>query len=83
MMGVNCAVNIIPDEMKVESYVRGRTLDAIMAANRRINRALAGAALALGAGVELCDRPGYSPEVHDPAFMKLVEQCCICLLYTS
>ena len=80
MMGVNCAVNIIPDEMKVESYVRGRTLDAIMAANRRINRALAGAALALGAGVELCDRPGYSPEVHDPAFMKLVEQCCVDLV---
>jgi len=26
--------------------------------------------------VELCDRPGYSPEKHDPAFMKLVESCC-------
>ncbi len=80
MMGVNCAVNIIPDEMKIESYVRGRTLDAIMAANRRINRALAGGALAMGAGVELCDRPGYSPEIHDPAFMKLVEQCCVDLV---
>lgn len=80
MMGVNCAVNIIPDEMKIESYVRARTLDAMIAANRRINRALAGAALAMGAGVELCDRPGYSPEVHDPAFMKLVEQCCIDLV---
>ena len=30
----------------------------------------------MGAGVELCDRPGYSPEVHDKAFMELVEQCC-------
>ena len=66
MMGVNCAVNIIPDEMKVESYVRGRTLDAIMAANRRINRALAGAALALGAGVELCDRPAIRPRFTTP-----------------
>ena len=26
--------------------------------------------------MELHDRPGYSPEYHDPAFMKLVEQCC-------
>ena len=76
MMGVNCAVNIIPDEMKIESYVRARTLDAMMAANRRINRALTGAALAIGAGVELCDRPGYSPEVHDKTFMQLVERCC-------
>ena len=32
--------------------------------------------LALGAGVELRDRPGYSPEVHDPAMMRLIERCC-------
>ena len=76
MMGVNCAVNIIPDEMKIESYVRGKSLEAIKRENIKVNRALTGAALALGAGVELSDRPGYSPEYHDPAFMKLVEECC-------
>ena len=76
MMGVNCAVNIIPDEMKIESYVRGRSLEAIKRENIKVNRALTGAALAMGAGVELSDRPGYSPEYHDPAFMKLVEDCC-------
>ena len=76
MMGVNCAVNIIPDEMKIESYVRGKTLDAMKRENKKINRALTGAALAMGAGVELCDRPGYSPEIHDETFMHLVEKCC-------
>ena len=76
MMGVNCAVNIIPDEMKIESYVRGKSLEAIKRENIKVNRALTGSALALGAGVELSDRPGYSPEYHDPAFMKLVEECC-------
>lgn len=76
MMGVNCAVNIIPDEMKIESYVRGKSLEAIKRENIKVNRALTGAALTLGAGVELSDRPGYSPEYHDPAFMKLVEECC-------
>ena len=76
MMGVNCAVNIIPDEMKIESYVRGKSLEAIKRENIKVNRALTGAALALGAGMELSDRPGYSPEYHDPAFMKLVEECC-------
>lgn len=76
MMGINCAVNIIPDEMKIESYVRGKSLEAIKRENIKVNRALTGAALALGAGVELSDRPGYSPEYHDPAFMKLVEECC-------
>ena len=83
MMGVNCAVNIIPDEMKIESYVRGKTIEAIKRENKKVNRALTGAALALGAGVELCDRPGYSPEYHDPAFMKLVEQCCCDLVGTD
>ena len=34
----------------------------------------------MGAGVELCDRPGYSPEVHDKMFMELVEQCCVDLV---
>ena len=76
MMGVNVAVNIIPDEMKIESYVRGKTIEAIKRENKKVNRALTGAALAMGAGVELCDRPGYSPEVHDVKFMQLVEKCC-------
>ena len=76
MLGVNSAVNIIPDEMKLESFVRGKTMEAMKRENNTINRALTGAALAMGAGVELCDRPGYSPEYHDPKFMKLVERCC-------
>lgn len=76
MMGVSSAVNIIPDEMKIESYVRGKTLEAIIRENTKLNRAMAGAALAMGAGVELTDRPGYSPEYHDPAFMRLCEKAC-------
>lgn len=80
MNGVNCAVNIIPDEMKLESYLRGRTIEAIKRENKKINRALAGAALALGARVELHDRPGYAPAQLDRNFMKLAEQCCIDLV---
>ena len=76
MKGVNCAVNIIPDEMCMESYVRANNMTAIKRENKKINRALAGAALAMGAGVEISDRPGYSPEVHDVPFMQLVEKCC-------
>ena len=76
MKGVKSAVNIIPDEMVLESYVRGGSMEAIKRENKKVNRALAGAALAMGAGVELHDRPGYAPEVHDPEFMRLVEKCC-------
>ena len=35
------AVNAIPEEVKIESYVRGASLEAIDQANRRINRAIA------------------------------------------
>ena len=50
LMGANCAVNIIPDEMNIESYVRGKSLEAIKRENIKVNRALTGAALSMGAG---------------------------------
>lgn len=76
VMGANCAVNIIPDELVLESHVRAKTLSAVEFENKKLNRAMAGAALAMGAGVEISDRPGHSPAFHDPALMKLAERCC-------
>lgn len=64
------AVNAIPDTVKLESYVRGATMDSISEANVRVNRALAGAAVAMGANVTLCDRPGYAPLNNDPLLSK-------------
>lgn len=55
------AVNAIPDRVVVESYVRGISYEAIKDANERINRALTGAALSMGANVDIEDIPGYSP----------------------
>ncbi len=75
--GGNGAVNNIPDEIQLESYVRGKTLQAIKRENRKINRALTGAALAMGARVELHDRPGYAPTNLDTNFLKLAEKCCV------
>lgn len=71
------AVNVIPGEVRIDSKVRGKSMDAIRRENAKINRALAGGAVAMGARLELHDRPGYFPERLDPTFMKLVEQCCI------
>jgi len=55
------AVNAIPDEVILESYVRGSSFDAIKDANKRVNRALCGAALSLGANIDIQDTPGYAP----------------------
>lgn len=46
-------MNAIPELVTVETYVRGASFDAILAANTRINRALTGAALSIGAQIEI------------------------------
>jgi amidohydrolase len=66
-------VNVIPADVRLETYVRGRTVEAIMAANTRVDRALRAGALALGARVEIETLPGYMPMECDPtmaAFFK-------------
>jgi len=64
-------VNAVPAEVRLESYVRGKTFEAIVNANKKLNRALAGAALSLGANVEIIDIPGYGPFVNDPGMMEM------------
>ena len=59
------AVNAIPDVVRMESYVRGMTMDAIMDVNRKVNRALAATAAAMGGNVHIEDMPGYWPRVYD------------------
>ena len=54
-------VNVIPAEARIETYVRGRTLPAILDANAKVDRALRAGALALGATVEIDTFPGYLP----------------------
>lgn len=55
------AVNAIPDRVIMESYIRGSSFKAIEDANKRVNRALCGAALSIGANVDIQDSPGYAP----------------------
>jgi len=68
------AVNAIPDQVIIESYVRGKTLDAIKNANERVNKALCGAALALGANVDIEDVPGYAPLMNCDDMIAVVEE---------
>jgi metal-dependent amidase/aminoacylase/carboxypeptidase family protein len=41
-------VNVIPADVRIETYVRGKTVEAILDANVRVDRALKAGALALG-----------------------------------
>jgi amidohydrolase len=54
-------VNVIPGDVRIETYVRGKSVEAILDANVRVDRALKAGALALGAQVEIETLPGYLP----------------------
>jgi len=47
------AVNAVPDSVNIETYVRGKTVDAIIGANAKVDRALRAGALAVGAQVKI------------------------------
>ena len=59
-------VNVIPGEVRIETYVRGRSMEAILDANVKVDRALRAGALALGAKVEIETIPGYMPMTCNP-----------------
>src|SRR5438105_9055967 len=63
-------VNVIPGEVRLETYVRGRTMEAILDANVKVDRALRAGALALGAKVEIETLPGYMPMTCDPIMTR-------------
>jgi metal-dependent amidase/aminoacylase/carboxypeptidase family protein len=68
------SVNAIPDCVKLESFVRGATMEAIVDANRKVNRAIAAAAAGMGAKVRLWDVPGYWPRSSSVPAMELMKQ---------
>ena len=66
-------VNAIPEQVQLESYVRGKTFEGIAAANAKMNRALIGGAVSLGTNIEIIDIPGYAPLTNDMNMVKLCE----------
>ena len=65
-------VNVIPDYVKMESYVRASNLPAMKDVNARINRALKAGAMALGAECDIHDLAGYLPMKPDENFRAVL-----------
>jgi amidohydrolase len=65
------SASIIPAEVSMETFVRGRTLEAIEDANRKVDRALRGGAMMMGAAVEITTVPGYMPMLQDKNLVAL------------
>ena len=67
-------VNVIPGEVRIETYVRGKTVEAILDASRKVDRALRAGALALGATVEIETLPGYMPMTCDATMERAFKE---------
>ena len=55
------AVSAVPADVRMETFVRGRTLEALMDANTKVDRALKAGAMAVGGSVKIQTIPGYMP----------------------
>lgn len=65
------AVSAVPAEVVLETFIRGKTLEAIVDANRKVDNALKGAAMAIGAAVEITTTPGYMPQVNNDRMSRM------------
>src|SRR5260370_28896566 len=73
-------VNVIPADVRLETYVRGKTVEAILDANVKVDRALKAGALALGAQVEIETLPGYLPLFNHAGLTKYFKANAAALL---
>ena len=67
------AVSAVPADVRMETFVRGRTIEAIMDAGKKVDRALKAGALAVGGSVNIQTIPGYLPLAQDSSFSKVFE----------
>ena len=65
------AVNSVPADVRMETFVRGRTLEAIQDANEKVDRALRAGAMAVGGKVTITTLPGYLPMRTDSSLAEL------------
>lgn len=71
------AVNAIPDNVCLESQVRSSNYNGMKEANKKINRALCGAALSMGTNIEIKDLPGHAPLVNADGMIKIAQEASL------
>jgi amidohydrolase len=59
------AVNSVPADVRIETYVRASNVPAILSVSEKVDRALRAGALATGASVRIQTAPGYLPARYD------------------
>jgi amidohydrolase len=73
-------VNIVPADVRMETYVRGRNIEAVLNASGKVNRAIQGSAMAIGAQAEITEIPGYMPLIQNERMTELFGENAVELL---
>lgn len=71
-------VNVVPDEVVIETLVRAKTIKAFTDAAEKTDRSFKAGALAMGASVEIETLPGYLPTLSEKPlaeFSRAAELC--------
>ncbi|MBT3996428.1 MAG: amidohydrolase [Chloroflexi bacterium] len=77
------AVSSVPANVTMEMFIRAANVEAMQDAEVKVDRALKGAAMTIGATVEISTSPGYMPSLFDPALGDLYEKSVVELLGES
>lgn len=64
-------VNVVPDEVVVETLVRAKTIEAFTDAAKKTDRSFHAGATTMGAKVEITTLPGYLPTLAEEALPEL------------
>lgn len=70
-------VNVVPDEVVVETLVRAASKEAIIDAAEKTDRAFAAGAIGIGAECEITTMPGYLPTIKAEADESVLEAAYI------
>ncbi len=66
-------VNVVPDLVTMETYVRGATPKAVKDASEKVDRAIRGACIAIGAECEIINYKGYLPLEQSDKLSEIFE----------
>jgi len=64
-------VNVVPADVRLETYVRGKNLEAILDASAKVDRAFKAGGDAVGAATQITNIPGYLPIFQDRNLTEL------------
>ena len=67
------AVSSVPADVRMETFVRAKTVEAFLSASDKVDRALRAGAMAVGGSVSITTLPGYLPIRSDEGMLDLYQ----------